>query len=584
MLTSKLFLTTALLFLTHNGADGAPGSPVGRKLLQHPASSWTVFQRVQGKELPSWLSWELFRGELPADTVSNWNAYTNVTEYVCLTLSWHCSIGSYVPSRGPFCYFAYGELALRSYEFKVLVNKGKFEALQWVDDSFGDVPENAVEGCESFDIYVGRNRYGLGKVSKEQRALFVAVDGKEVWFKWYQVLTVKTGPANITISGVLYNVSAAVEHSEDVTITKTTVKNEGCQGTRQDVTLEEATEVEHDWELDQEIFSSIRGVLEAGLLAFNGMSWEATSITNVTWLGKASAALSQRHRLRAALGVPYPHPTLDLLGKDAEELLENQQLQDLLFAPPFRAKPTPGELPKPPTHSAGPRSLLITELPEPQPPLLRAGTPKRDPVAGAAGMAFRSVEIQLTNSTRDVTLSSPRIGARGGRPLWTTVVVLRVEGGARCWWSFGWSGKWWSLHPREMGLLLQWLQLRAPQPHHPTGSHGMLHLQQLPTPFPGQRGCPGVRGRNLHPGHPLLQPLQLQLLLHGVCRGDLPRKSPPWLAGGCLYEDVQRFTSKSQKQWHAPECQAPCNPGDHDGLCWRHKGHGHHVQCCKVRH
>lgn len=43
-----------------------------------------------------------------------------------------------------------------------------------------------------------------------------------------------------------------------------------------------------------------------------------------------------------------------------------------------------------------------------------------------------------------------RIGARGGRPLWTTVVVLRVEGGARCWWSFGWSGKWWSLHPREM--------------------------------------------------------------------------------------------------------------------------------------
>lgn len=31
-----------------------------------------------------------------------------------------------------------------------------------------------------------------------------------------------------------------------------------------------------------------------------------------------------------------------------------------------------------------------------------------DPVAGAAGMAFRSVEIQLTNSTRDVTLSSPR--------------------------------------------------------------------------------------------------------------------------------------------------------------------------------
>ncbi|XP_031466202.1 charged multivesicular body protein 2a isoform X1 [Phasianus colchicus] len=316
MLTIKLFLTAALLFLTHSGADGAPGSPMGRKLLQHSASSWTGFQRVEGKELPSWLSWEPFGGELPADTVSNWNAYTNMTEYVCLSKSWHCSTGSYVPSRGPFCTFAFGGLAHNSYEFKVLVNKGKLEALRWVDDSFGDVPENAVEGCESSDIYVGRNRYGLGKVSKEQRALFVTVDGKEVWFKWYQVLTVKTGPAGITISDVLYNVSAAVEHSEDVTITKTTVKNEGCQGTRQDVTLEEATEVEQDWELDQEIFSSVRGVLEAGLLAFNGMSWEATNVINVTWLGKASAGEYIEHTRKVELEMqPRTTCTVAMVGR-----------------------------------------------------------------------------------------------------------------------------------------------------------------------------------------------------------------------------------------------------------------------------
>eukprot|EP00076_Gallus_gallus_P036263 XP_025001801.1 natterin-4 [Gallus gallus] len=269
------------------------------ELLGHQwEGSFSSTLRVQGKELPSWLSWELFRGELPADTVSNWNAYTNVTEYVCLTPSWHCSIGSYVPSRGPFCYFAYGELALRSYEFKVLVNKGKFEALQWVDDSFGDEPVRPGEGLQGAEGFI------------------CGVDGKEVWFKWYQVLTVKTGPANITISGVLYNVSAAVEHSEDVTITKTTVKNEGCQGTRQDVTLEEATEVEHDWELDQEIFSSIRGVLEAGLLAFNGMSWEATSITNVTWLGKASAGEYIEHSHKVELEMrPRTMCTVAMVGR-----------------------------------------------------------------------------------------------------------------------------------------------------------------------------------------------------------------------------------------------------------------------------
>ena len=291
--------------------------PRGHNSLFFPtASSWIAFQRAEGKELPSWLSWEPFGGRLPADAVSNRNAYTNVTEYVCLPKSWHCSLGSYVPSRGPFCTFTFGGLVHDSSEFTVLVNKGRLEALRWVDDSFGDVPENAVEGCESSDIYVGRNRYGLGKVSKEQRALFVAVDGKEVWFKWYQVLTVKTGPASITISGVLYNVSAAAEHGRDVTVTKATVKNEGCQGTRRVVTLEEATEVEQDWELDQEIFGSVRGVLQAGLLAFDGTRWEATDVMNVTWLGKASAGEYVEHSHRVELEMqPRTTCTVAMVGR-----------------------------------------------------------------------------------------------------------------------------------------------------------------------------------------------------------------------------------------------------------------------------
>ncbi|XP_021238326.1 natterin-3-like isoform X2 [Numida meleagris] len=280
------------------------------------ASSSSAFQRVQGKELPSWLSWEPFGGELPADAVSNWNAYSQTMEYVCLPKFLFCSTGSYVPSRGPFCSFPFGGYEEKSSEFKVLVNRGKLEALRWVDDSFGDVPENAIKACELADIYVGRNRYGLGKVSQEQRALFVVVDGKEVWYKWYQVLTVKRGPADITISGVLYNASAAVEHSEDVTVTETTVKNEGCQGTRRDVTLEEATEVEHDWELDREIFSTVHGVLEAGLLAFNGTSWEATSVTNITWLGKASAGEYIEHTHKVELEMqPRTACTVAMVGR-----------------------------------------------------------------------------------------------------------------------------------------------------------------------------------------------------------------------------------------------------------------------------
>ncbi|KFQ49257.1 Natterin-4, partial [Pelecanus crispus] len=140
-------------------------------------------------------------------------------EYVCSTSMLGCNTGAYVPERGPFCFFPYGEWEWSTHNFEVLVNVGGFEPLDWVDDSFGNVPKNAVEGCPSVDVFVGRNRYGLGKVSKNQRAAFVVVDGEEVWYKWYQVLVVKKGPSDITISDVRYNMSGAVERGEDVTLT-----------------------------------------------------------------------------------------------------------------------------------------------------------------------------------------------------------------------------------------------------------------------------------------------------------------------------------------------------------------------------
>ncbi|NWX77784.1 NATT4 protein, partial [Alca torda] len=135
-------------------------------------------------------------------------------EYVCSTEKFGCNTGAYVPARGPFCFFPLGAWEWSTDDFKVLVNAGGFEALDWVDESFGGVPENAVEGCPSVDVFVGRNRYGLGKVLKGQRALFVVVDGEEIWYKWYQVLVVKKGPANVTISDVRYNMSGAAERRE----------------------------------------------------------------------------------------------------------------------------------------------------------------------------------------------------------------------------------------------------------------------------------------------------------------------------------------------------------------------------------
>ncbi|NWV90581.1 NATT3 protein, partial [Machaerirhynchus nigripectus] len=136
-------------------------------------------------------------------------------EYVCSTGARGCNLGAFDPERGPFCFYAWLEREEKSPEFQILVNPGGFEALDWVDASFGSTPEGAVEGCPLTDIFVGRSRDGLGKVSKEQRALFVAVQGEEVWYKWYQILVVRQGPADVSIADVSYNGSAARESSED---------------------------------------------------------------------------------------------------------------------------------------------------------------------------------------------------------------------------------------------------------------------------------------------------------------------------------------------------------------------------------
>ncbi|KFP83130.1 Natterin-3, partial [Acanthisitta chloris] len=135
-------------------------------------------------------------------------------EYVCALAEPHCDAGAYDPSQGPFCFYTHSERELKASNFNLLINVGGFEALAWVNESFGFIPENAVEACPSVDLFIGRSKDGLGKVSKELRALFVLVDGQEVWYKWYQVLVVKKGLGDVTITDVHYNLSAAMEQQE----------------------------------------------------------------------------------------------------------------------------------------------------------------------------------------------------------------------------------------------------------------------------------------------------------------------------------------------------------------------------------
>ncbi|NWZ74639.1 NATT3 protein, partial [Acrocephalus arundinaceus] len=111
-------------------------------------------------------------------------------QFVCSTRTLGCNLGSFSPELGGFCTFTWAGEELRSSEFQLLLNPGGFEALHWVNVSFGAVPPGAVEGCPRTDLFVGRSPEGLGKASKEQEALFVPVDGEEIWYGINELLLV----------------------------------------------------------------------------------------------------------------------------------------------------------------------------------------------------------------------------------------------------------------------------------------------------------------------------------------------------------------------------------------------------------
>ncbi|XP_068856458.1 natterin-3-like [Aphelocoma coerulescens] len=306
MPTLQLLAAAALLVLG-TGIPGIPGIPgiaavpaPGRSPAEHPAPAQLLPRRKRSQDAPNSLQWVPFQGQLPADAVSNWNRHSGRLEYVCSTRAHRCNLGAYDPERGPFCFCPWLEQEERNSKFHILVNPGGFEALDWVDTSFGSTPEGAVEGCPLTDLFVGRSEDGLGKASKEQQALFVAVQGEEIWYKWYQILVVRQGPADVSIANVSYNGSAVQELSEDTALAEVLARNHGCRAALKSVTLEEATEMEHDWSAELPALAAAHGVLRVAPLLLTGTGWTLGNVTAVPWVGGASTTefVSRVHEVR----------------------------------------------------------------------------------------------------------------------------------------------------------------------------------------------------------------------------------------------------------------------------------------------
>lgn len=207
------------------------------------------------------LLWQDWRGSLPDGAISIYNGYARRYDYVC---KYKCEAGFYNPSLGPHCRYAYGGKEKLGSPFAILVNKDQFELLEWKEGSYGSVPHNSLNTCSGVNVYVGKNKYGLGKVVPQHKAFFLPLKGKEYWYKTYQVLTFNKDISSEQIFDVKYKTNGVkiIKHPPE-TMCKSTITNNECQLVEKSVTLSKINQVQQKWDTSFSITAGVKSSITA---------------------------------------------------------------------------------------------------------------------------------------------------------------------------------------------------------------------------------------------------------------------------------------------------------------------------------
>jgi len=196
------------------------------------------------------LRWVNWTGQLPDGAMSIFNGYTERVDYICKV---NCESGFYNPEKGNFCLYPYADQEYSSSKFQLLVNIDHFEFLEWKEDSYGEVPRDAVRTCANVNIFVGKNKYGLGKVVSQHEAFFLPWEGDEYWYKSYQVLSINRDVYTQHISHVEYNIDAMeLFHQPPEALKLATVTNLDCNTVEKMVSLEKTTSTYKHWDIGRE--------------------------------------------------------------------------------------------------------------------------------------------------------------------------------------------------------------------------------------------------------------------------------------------------------------------------------------------
>ncbi|XP_071377012.1 natterin-3-like [Centroberyx affinis] len=284
--------------LTSNGAVSGPLAPAEFEEQQDLPSSFMFSDNVNLE----WLTWN---GSVPNGAVAIYNGYTERTDYVC---KYKCESGFYNPSLGPYCRYPYGDQEYYAPEFEILANKDNFEFLEWKEDSYGSVPQHSVRTCPGVGIYVGKNKYGLGKVVPQFEAFFLPWEGDEYWYKNYQVLTINRDVYSQHISDVKYAIDEVeIFHYPPETMRISGVTNNECQSVVKTVTISKTTEVESTWNIGRSTMLGITAGITAKIPLIGSGGIEFSGEKTLQFSRGTTMVEALSHSVSVQLTVPPNH-------------------------------------------------------------------------------------------------------------------------------------------------------------------------------------------------------------------------------------------------------------------------------------
>ncbi|XP_071339975.1 natterin-4-like isoform X1 [Trachinotus anak] len=235
-----------------------PSPPKLRQKRQGPPPS-SAFNII-GK-----LKWKPWGGSIPTEAVSIDNTYVGRKDYVC---KYRCHAGFHNPDLGSYCHYSYGGEVNKDPSFEILVNEDNFEILEWKDGSYGSVPQHSVWTCSTKEIYVGKNKYGLGKVQPEQQNFFLLWKGSEYSYNSYQVLTVREDVKTEHISNVEYNnKEAKLFQNSSESMHFSTMNNLECNAALKTANFSKAYQMVRKWHINSPVLTGAQRKISAGIPA-----------------------------------------------------------------------------------------------------------------------------------------------------------------------------------------------------------------------------------------------------------------------------------------------------------------------------